>query len=394
MFDTEEIAPPPTLQPELFDQLKRTLAAKGPAVAVDELCASLREIGDYQGLFYAKLMKKRIELGVSPFPTGPASELPASTHEEYEDAIRTAGREVGNLYLEQGDIRKAYFYFNMLGEPEAVREYIDQYQFQPDQDCQPVIEIALYQGVHPGKGFDLVLDRYGICNAITTYSGQDFSRFPDAKQHCIAKLVSALYEQLRERLRMDITGHGESIAEDATLGQMVQGHDFLFGEDAYHIDTSHLSSIAQMSLELTGGPALTKARELCMYGARLSSHFQHDADPPFENTYADYRVLLEIQEGINVEAGLAHFRAKIEPALAEGNTFPAEVYVSLLLRIGRQAEALETAKKYLGGESRQLSCPGVYELCKEAKDYSGLADAAKQRADGVNYLAALIRASK
>ena len=123
-------------------------------------------------------MKKRIELGVSPFPTGSASELPASTHEDYENAIRDAGREVGKLYLDQGDIRKAWFYFNMLTEPETVQEYIEQYQFNPDQDCQPIIEIALYQGVHPTKGFDLVLERYGICNAITTYSGQDFSRFP------------------------------------------------------------------------------------------------------------------------------------------------------------------------------------------------------------------------
>jgi hypothetical protein len=47
-------------------------------------------------------------------------------------------------------------------------------------------------------------------------------------------------------------------------------------------------------------------------------------------------------------------------------------------------------KKYLAKENRQLSCPGVYELCQQAKDFAGLAEAAKQRADGVNYLAALI----
>ena len=41
-------------------------------------------------------------------------------HEEYEDAIRAAGRLVGELYLEQNDIRKAWFFFNMLGEPAPV----------------------------------------------------------------------------------------------------------------------------------------------------------------------------------------------------------------------------------------------------------------------------------
>ena len=68
MLDTEEMAPP-TLSPEVFAQLDKTLAGKGPHAAVEELCASLRELGDYNALFYAMLMKKRIDLNVTPFPT-------------------------------------------------------------------------------------------------------------------------------------------------------------------------------------------------------------------------------------------------------------------------------------------------------------------------------------
>jgi hypothetical protein len=80
--------------------------------------------------------------------------------------------------------------------------------------------------------------------------------------------------------------------------------------------------------------------------------------------------------------------------VAEGNTFPAEVYVNLLLKLGRKDEALGVAKKYLAGENRQLSCPGVYELCQQAGDFGGLADAARARGDGVTYLAGLIAGSK
>jgi hypothetical protein len=61
-----------------------------------------------------------------------------------------------------------------------------------------------------------------------------------------------------------------------------------------------------------------------------------------------------------------------------------------MLKIGRKDEALAVAKKYLTGENRQLSCPGVYELCQQAGDYAGLAEAAKTRNDGVNFLAGLI----
>ena len=198
MFDPDELPPPPTLSAETYDRLRKTLASQGPTPAIEQLCADLRELGDFNALFYALLMKKRVELGVSPFPTGAASELPPETHAAYEQTIREAGRLVGGEFLKQNDLRKAWFYFNMLGEADPVREYIEQYEPTDADDIQPVVEVGLYHGVHPAKGFDLVVERYGICNAITTYSGQDFSRFPAAKQHCIRSLVRSLYAQLLE----------------------------------------------------------------------------------------------------------------------------------------------------------------------------------------------------
>src|SRR3954451_20705984 len=95
----------------LFDQLQSTLQSAGPDAAIDRLCARLREGREYNALFYALLLKKRHELGVSPIPTGPAEELPASVHESYEQAIRDAARQGGNLFLESGNLQGAWFYF-------------------------------------------------------------------------------------------------------------------------------------------------------------------------------------------------------------------------------------------------------------------------------------------
>ena len=61
---------------------------------------------DYASLFYALLLRKRQQLGVSPMPTGPASELPPYAHADYEEAIREAGREVGRLYCRTANCRK------------------------------------------------------------------------------------------------------------------------------------------------------------------------------------------------------------------------------------------------------------------------------------------------
>ncbi len=392
MLDMDEM-PPPTLAPETFAKLEQTLAKEGPEAAIKLLGEASRELGDYHSLFYALLMKKRVELGAAPFPTGGAGDLPAETHEAYEEAIREAGRAVGALYLQKDDILRGWFYFNMLGEPQPVRDYIRDYQFNAEKDPQPVIEVALYHGVDPAKGFHLLLQRYGICNAITTFGQQDFSAKPEAKQECIKLLVRSLHDQLLERLGSDIVMRGDTFPQTNNIIEVLHGRPYLFAEDAYHIDTSHLYSVVQMSLELTAGIEVEMARELAAYGEKLAVHFRNEADPPFERTYSDYKILLEVTAGIKVEEGLQHFRDKIEPAFAEGNTFPAEVYLNLLLRIGRRSEAVEVAKKYLATQNRPMSCPGVYELCREAKDYAGIAEAARQRADGVNFLAAKIAAS-
>lgn len=74
----------------LFDQLQTKLRSEGPSASIEYLCQHLRDSGEYNSLFYALLMKKRLELGAVPIPTGPASDLPAAVHAEYEDAIRSS----------------------------------------------------------------------------------------------------------------------------------------------------------------------------------------------------------------------------------------------------------------------------------------------------------------
>ena len=102
---------------DLYDDLRQSLNGAGPDAAMDKLCAALREQKDYTGLFYALLMKKRHELGVSPVPTGPAQALPKEVHAPYEDAIRDAAHVAGKLYLDDGNLPGAWAFYRMLGEP-------------------------------------------------------------------------------------------------------------------------------------------------------------------------------------------------------------------------------------------------------------------------------------
>jgi hypothetical protein len=375
-----------------FDELQSTFTDRGPAAAIERLCATLRAGKDYGGLFYALLLKKRHELGVSPVPTGPAQELPAEVHAPYEDAIRDAGRLVGRLYLDEGDVPHAWVYFRMLGESEPVAEALAKVRPAEGEDIQPLVDIAYYQGVHPRRGFDLVLERSGICSAITMVSGQEFPHGPEAREYCIKRLVRTLYQELCERLKADVVHKEGKAPPEQTVRELMAAHESLFEEDFYHIDISHLGSVVQMSMHLPPGEELDLARELCAYGQRLSPRFRYPGEPPFEDQYEDYGVYLAALAGDRTEERLDHFRRKAEAADPENEgTAPAEVLVNLFLRLDRPAEALAVARRHLAKtDHQQLACPGIAELCQRVGDYRTLAEVAREQGDAVHFMAGLI----
>jgi hypothetical protein len=383
---------------QLCDELEQTLNAEGPDAAVGRLCESLRERKDCANLFYALLLRKRQALGVSPVPGGASQDLPASVHGPYEEAIREACRTVGGLYLGEGDVARAWPYFRMLGETEPVARALENVALVEGEDCQPLVEIAYHQGVHPRKGFDLILDRYGICSAITTLGGAHEAPFgPEVRQYCIERLVRALHRELRERLAADIAQHEGTAPQAAGIPELIAGRDWLFEDEfSYHIDVSHLGSVVQMAVHLPPGPELELARELCAYGQRLSPRFRYAADPPFEDQYRDYGLFLSALAGEDVAAALDHFRAKAEQAdPEEAGTYPAEVLVNLLLRTGRQREAVEVARHYLANvDERRLACPNLLELCERARDYGALAEVARAQDNPVYFVAGLLAAKK
>src|SRR5262249_24299999 len=216
----------------------------------------LRERKDYSNLFYALLLKKRHELGVSPIPTGPSQDLPDAAHLPYEDAIREAARLVGGLVLQEGNIPHAWAYFRMMGEPEPVARALQEVQPGENDDIRPLVEIAYHHGVLPRKGFDWILNRYGICNAITTVTSQDTSLPADVRDYCLKRLVRALYEELYGRLKAEIESREGKSPAERTIRELMAGHSWLFEDDFYHIDISHLGAVVQMSLYLAPGEEL------------------------------------------------------------------------------------------------------------------------------------------
>jgi len=151
-----------------FQEVEKLLAEREPAAAFDYLIERYRAEEKYALLFEARLMKKRHELGLPLIPTVPLDGLDPEVQRAYDDGSVEAAREVGELFLAQGNIGRAWPYFRAVGEPGPVRQAIE--QMPPAAELDDVIQVAFNERVHPKKGFELILQNHGICRAITSGS--------------------------------------------------------------------------------------------------------------------------------------------------------------------------------------------------------------------------------
>ncbi len=174
-----------------FDQI-----ARDPDAAFDLLAAKFLAEKQYARLFETRLMHRRHQLGLPLIYNGGLDDIPAEHRPAYQETFINAAREAGDLFLADGDIPRAWSYFRALGEPAPVAAAIE--RAKVGDDAQALIEIAFHEGVHPVRGFALVLEHFGTCRAITYF--QQFPRGP-GRTESLHLLVRTLHGELVESLR-------------------------------------------------------------------------------------------------------------------------------------------------------------------------------------------------
>ena len=113
-------------------------------------------------------------------------------------------------------------------------------------------------------------------------------------------------------LRSEIANRGQLVpAEGSTIAELVRGRDWLFSDDSYHIDTSHLAAVVRFSLFVTNPTFIALAADLTEYGRRLAPRLQFDGPPPFQRMFDDHRVYLRALLGQEVDNAITHFQAKL-----------------------------------------------------------------------------------
>ncbi len=398
----DSVATSEPLQDPAAEARKRTLTgildSAGPAAAVDELVRSAREESRPRDLLDALLLKARLDLGL-PASGIVADQLAENQKTRYEDLYVEALRTVGAMLLEKGDIPAAWPYFRVIGEKEPVRQAIE--SFDPESVDEhalgAVIDVAFQQQVHPLKGFGWILDRYGICSAISSFEALPAD--DSVRSAASALLARALHSQLHYALSSEIERReGARPAESNTVTQLLEGRPWIYDDDAYAIDVSHLSSVVRLSPLLKSTDEIALALELARYGSGLSDRFRYDGLPPFDDVYADHAIYLNALLGHEADAAVAHFRAKLKPVESDDDqprdpleTLPAQTLVNLLAALGRDEEAIALAADQLADVPESyLMCPSLSALCRKAGRPDLLAEAAARNGNWALFLAARI----
>lgn len=383
-------------QQSIFSWIEQVSKNGNAGAALEQLAARFRFDKQYRELFDARLMQKRLELGL-PLVSQPAiGDLPKDVQQAYQDAYVRAAQEVGELFLAEGNIPRAWPYFRAIGNTGPLSEALE--TFDADESGAPetqealgaTIQIAFQEGVNPRKGFELILKHHGLCRAITM-----FSAYPqrDGRDESLRLLVRSLHSQLVDNLKQAIAEVEGALPETNSVAELIAARDWLFDNNAQHTDSSHLAAALRLSLQLEDEETLRLAREIADYGSHLGPMFQYLEDPPFDRVYEDHGIYLSALLGEGVDRAITHFKEKA--AGSEAGHYgirAAEVLIQLLVRLERYDEAIRAFRRYLADAPREdLACPSLAQLCQMAGDFEQLKDIAKQQSDPLSYIAAIIQ---
>jgi hypothetical protein len=375
----------------LFDDLQAAAGRGGASAIFGRLIDHLLAQKQYHELFDARLMEARHKLGLPVIMTASLDSLDEPVRTRMEDAYLAACREVGGLLLAEGRVREAWMYLRPVGDRDAVAQALENIP-RDTENFEQIIEVALYEGASPRLGFEYVLAHYGTCNAITLFDAQMHGRPKADRQAVAGLLVRHLHDELLRNVRADIARREGAEPVATSLAELVASRAWLFENDNYHVDTTHLAAVVRFALACENADVLRTALDLTEYGRRLSRQYQFPGQEPFADTYPAHALFFQGLLGINSDAAVDYFRARAEQAQsAAGEAGPAEVLVALLARSGRARQAFDAAVEFVRPDMRVGGfAPSMLELAREAGCYDQLISACRERDDALGFTAGIV----
>ncbi|MGE3776967.1 MAG: hypothetical protein AB7F89_07280 [Pirellulaceae bacterium] len=375
--------------PSEFDQLEQ-VATQGVDAILARLTDQLRQEHKYHELFEVLKIQVRRRLQL-PLLSGDASDnLDEARRHQLEEGLLSACREVGMLLIGQGKIREAWMYLRPVGERAEAARALATIK-ATDENTDELVEVCLHEGVDIGRGFQLVLDKFGTCNAITTYESSIARQSRSDQQAAAEQLVRHVHGELLRSVTADIARQENATPAETTLRELVADRDWLFGEYSYHIDTTHLASTVRIARVVDAPDVLVLARDMTEYGRRLAQQFQYKGEEPFADIYPSHALFFDAVLGHDVTAALRYFGQKAETLdAAEHGSLPVETYVQLLDRVGQYTQAMDVLMRFADQEQRPRQVvPLLMDLAGKQGDYTSVAEFCRRHHDLLGFGSAL-----
>ena len=319
---------------ELFDKVTETAEQSGVEAALDRLAAHFRQERMHHELFEVLKMKTRHGLGIPLLYGESADDLDEDGRRQLEDGLLDACREVGTMLVEDGQLHEGWVYIQPIGDRELSRNLISGVEVT-DDNIDAIVEIAFASGAAPEFGYELVLKKYGTCNAITTMDTRGAQFDAPTRRRIAAMLVCHLYDELCTNVCSHIEQEkgAEAVPSEASLRELMTAHPWITSGGSHHVDATHLASVMRIGLVVDDPVTLKKLVELAEYGGSLAEDFQYAGNPPFENTYPDSLVFYRALSGEKVDEAIAHFDRKArESDQNRHGTLAVDTFVDLLKR--------------------------------------------------------------
>ena len=371
------------------------VSSNGIDASLEFLKAHFREIGEYHRLFDVLKMETRKSLGVPLLHGDENPPLDAVTQTKLEEGLLAACREVAELHFAEGNLNDGWVYLQPIGDEALAKRLIENVAVTAD-NFGSVIEIAFNNGISPLYGYEVMLKQTGTCNGITAFDvhAMQFDRAT------VSGLASVMLNHFYGELLANVIDHvrkvKSSVDESASLGELLQQHDWLVVEGGHHIDATHLASVVRIARQTTAEPDHQRALSIADYGRRLGEDFQFASDPPFENLYEDHRVWFQALTGSDVDSAITHFTEKADAAKGQYHeAAAAEALIDLQIRIGDRDAAVDSAIQRLWGLMEPDSLPAsAFEIAKTASQFQKIAHAFQEHGNFAGFAFASIRRSE
>ena len=400
----------------LATELVASLQAGGVDAMLARLEETLRQQRRWHGLFDARLVRARAELGL-PL-VGPVSAAAAELRGRLDERTIAACREVGWGLFDDGQIAGGWIYLRASVDQQEVTDRLrlltdrllagatesvdNESAYQP---LQEIVQLALWEGLDPSLGIRIMLAVQGTCNAITAYEQSVAALPPDRQSPVAAVLIDHLHGELFESVIRDLTERNlvspAAVTDIRNTGgsvsQLLAAAGGLTADASIHCDASHLQAVLRFARVCTDPAVLRQAMALSVYACRLPADFRYPGDAPFGDFGTASRLFYAAQLGHEVDEAVAFFHR----AAAEADQYDAptawDTLAVLLARLERPGEAVEAvlARPAERGPSQPsplaATLPPLVELAHAAGAGERLRAACLERDDLITFAASLAR---